>query len=412
MAPTMSVSLSALYSRILRSASKASTLSTIEDETQVSPSPSERNQLTRPKDIITNCLNDLKTIHTRIIDLSIFSPNETLDDISSKDLVYLSVPYTFSEVQSRLKTTDRTQRLNNVLQVETYAQNFIGLLEKYNVVPEEEQKLYGKNATKVSDFAKKRQLKIDQFKKEKDIKARLEKLRAQGLNKQSLHESSTDYDLLASLLPSPGTLSSQDETVLDFDTDDILRETTLLLLRLFYARASSQLQSLEQELELLRNAPPSPTNDPNEMIDDPRDKKRIGEDNAWKLDIPVPGGPDGKGPLMDASGKPLRPFTILPSDAGERARLQATVFGPGHNLPTMSVDEYLEIERQRGKFISGGGPASENVPTGSEQLALDSEMDGTIGGEDQAEHKRQKDESWARYTEENPRGAGNTMNRG
>ena len=28
------------------------------------------------------------------------------------------------------------------------------------------------------------------------------------------------------------------------------------------------------------------------------------------------------------------------------------------------------------------------------------------------EEKRKKDESWARYTDENPRGAGNTMNRG
>lgn len=53
--------------------------------------------------------------------------------------------------------------------------------------------------------------------------------------------------------------------------------------------------------------------------------------------------------------KPLRPFTILPSNAAERARLQAQVFGPGYNLPTMSIDEYLEIEKQRGNIITGGG---------------------------------------------------------
>ena len=29
-----------------------------------------------------------------------------------------------------------------------------------------------------------------------------------------------------------------------------------------------------------------------------------------------------------------------------------------------------------------------------------------------AEEKRQKDEKWARYKDDNPRGAGNTMNRG
>jgi len=39
-------------------------------------------------------------------------------------------------------------------------------------------------------------------------------------------------------------------------------------------------------------------------------------------------------------------------------------------------------------------------------------MDGTAEGELKAEEKRKKDESWAMYTDENPRGAGNTMNRG
>lgn len=51
-------------------------------------------------------------------------------------------------------------------------------------------------------------------------------------------------------------------------------------------------------------------------------------------------------------------------------------------------------------------------PTSKEKLALEAEMDGTIEGEEKAEIKRRQDEKWARYTDENPRGAGNTMNRG
>jgi len=39
-------------------------------------------------------------------------------------------------------------------------------------------------------------------------------------------------------------------------------------------------------------------------------------------------------------------------------------------------------------------------------------MDGTAEGARKADEKRQKDENWAIYTDENPRGAGNTMNRG
>ena len=57
-------------------------------------------------------------------------------------------------------------------------------------------------------------------------------------------------------------------------------------------------------------------------------------------------------------------------------------------------------------------PASENKLTTSEQLQLDSEMDGTTFGEEKEEQKRVKDEKWAQYTDTPPKGAGNTMNRG
>jgi len=72
----------------------------------------------------------------------------------------------------------------------------------------------------------------------------------------------------------------------------------------------------------------------------------------------------------------------------------------------------LEIEQQRGNIITGGGPQSEKELTTSERLTLDAESDGTMFGEEKQEEKRQKDESWARYTDAHPKGAGNMMNRG
>lgn len=131
--------------------------------------------------------------------------------------------------------------------------------------------------------------------------------------------------------------------------------------------------------------------------------------------------------------QPLRPFTILPgSSSSTRSRMQAEVFRPDHRLPTMTMDEYLEEESRRGNIITGGGsvqhpqtkiqlkkceciccrPQSQSAPTRSEQLALDSEMDGTIESELKAEEKRQEEEHWARYIDLHPKGEGNTMNRG
>lgn len=63
-------------------------------------------------------------------------------------------------------------------------------------------------------------------------------------------------------------------------------------------------------------------------------------------------------------------------------------------------------------FTDLRSPASEVAPTSSEQLALDAEEDGTLLGEANTEKKRQKDENWAVFTDENPKGTGNTMKRG
>lgn len=55
---------------------------------------------------------------------------------------------------------------------------------------------------------------------------------------------------------------------------------------------------------------------------------------------------------------------------------------------------------------------SENKPTNKEVLQEASEMDGTVAGEKKSEQKRREEEEWALFTEVNPKGWGNTMNRG
>ncbi|KAF9483789.1 serine/threonine protein phosphatase PP2A-associated protein [Pholiota conissans] len=398
------ISLPELYNRILLNTAKVVNLPAIEDESQLNHTVQE---------LVTECLKDLRKLHSQLIELSMFSPNDHLDDISTQDLIYLSVPYIFSEVQGRVNTPNRVDRLNSLVLSETYLKSFLSLLEQYEIVPAEERTLYDRKVAQVADPAKRRDLKINQYRKEKELVAKIQAsstLLAIGRRRSRAHAidvTPTDYELISSLLPNP---KLKEEEELDSEMEEVLRETSLLLLRLLFVHASTQLQSMVLELELLRNAPPSPTIPP--VNEDERYKRKKAEDDAWKLDIPVGGGPDSKGPLMDLSGKPLRPFTILPSGGAERASLQSQVFGPGHRLPTMSIDEYLEIERQRGNILTGGGAASQEAPTSFEQLAIASEMDGTAEGEIKTELKRQKEENWALYTEANPRGAGNTMNRG
>jgi immunoglobulin-binding protein 1 len=56
------------------------------------------------------------------------------------------------------------------------------------------------------------------------------------------------------------------------------------------------------------------------------------------------------GPLLSKTGTPLRPFIIT----SKRQELKDQVFRPGWALPTMTIDEYLQQEEERGNHIKGG----------------------------------------------------------
>ncbi len=76
---------------------------------------------------------------------------------------------------------------------------------------------------------------------------------------------------------------------------------------------------------------------------------------------------------------------------------------PFHSYPAATIESpNMQWNRQ----------ASYDAPTTSELLELAAENDGTREAEEKEDEKRQKEENWAVYTEANPRGAGNTMNRG
>ncbi|KAG8708727.1 hypothetical protein FRC09_001073 [Ceratobasidium sp. 395] len=330
------LSLSARYDRALSAASVLSAHSALTPEY---------------KQISNEALTDLRLVAAAISDLQLFSKNETLEDVSTRQLVYLSVPFAIAELLQSLPSTEPSLR--------------------------------------------------------KDTLAQAEALRSRSLS-TDIDEPANNYEALRALLTSSsnshaGSVNTGEDDDMD---DETLRELSILLLRLLFTQANASLLQLSQELQLLQNMPLALPPTQNAESSQPKD-------DTWRLDPTPRGGPNGKGPLMDAKGRPQRPFTIMPAGhTAERTRLQQEVFQPDHRLPTMTIDEYLAEEERRGNVIRGGGKASEEAPTSSEQLAIDAEQDGTRSGEEKSEEKRLKDETWAVYTDDNPKGLGNTMNRG
>ncbi|KAK3903923.1 TAP42-like protein [Staphylotrichum tortipilum] len=318
--------------------------------------------------------------------LSIFSPNESLEDLSTTDLPFLLINFHLAELTQKLPSSSPPDRKRLLAAARDAYERYLHLLDSYRLLSPSYTKLLERYTDSPATFsavstsgdpAARRDAKIANFKAEKDLRAKLEFLRRQ---------------------PAYGTEDGGGD-------EDAVRAVHLAHLYYSTHMAFQALDSLNRECEILALAPSSPPQQPRgtqQEDNDTRRRQRYGglRDNADysdRLDQPLQGlrGLPG-GPLLSKEGKPLQPFTLLSS----RQELARGVFRPGHNLPTMSIDEYLEEERRRGGIIEGGGEASWHRPEPDEDDL------------EKADAETMKAREWDEFVEENPKGSGNTLNRG
>ncbi|KKY23753.1 putative tor signaling pathway regulator [Diplodia seriata] len=111
--------------------------------------------------------------------VSLFSPNETLEDVSSGDIQYMVINYHLAELLQRAVGTDRKSTLLSAR--ESY-EKFMKLLDSYDVLSKPDAKLYEKyqespnsfSTASTTDAAARRDTKISRFRAEKELKAKLE----------------------------------------------------------------------------------------------------------------------------------------------------------------------------------------------------------------------------------------------
>lgn len=153
---------------------------------------------------------------------------------------------------------------------------------------------------------------------------------------------------------------------------------------------------MNREMEILKLAPENPEEERRKL--DEREQERLQEsDNSWRLENRVGGLGDRSGPILSKAGKPLQPFTLV--GANSRKDMTKNVFRPGHSLPTMSIDEYLEEEKRRGGGILEGGTEQ------PKKMVDEDDMDNV-------DREMYKARDWDEFKDSNPKGSGNTMNMG
>jgi immunoglobulin-binding protein 1 len=70
------------------------------------------------QELVRSAQRDLTSVANRANALSLFSENETLEDISTGDLVYLFVPYVDAELHDRTYRPDPLERLMGLRQIQ------------------------------------------------------------------------------------------------------------------------------------------------------------------------------------------------------------------------------------------------------------------------------------------------------
>lgn len=333
--------------------------------------------------------------------LSVISPNDRLDEISTPALRMFLIPSLQADVQTRARidpAEDRvTQRRKQVDASIGAARTFFAMVRRHSALPESVVTLLRPYMTKDAQQpmapADKRMFKIQVLKLEKAAQARLVAFRD-----AYRHRPTPPTDVFYDPLVESGADDDDDTEMVPVVSATLevppvahLRSYLMLLIVLHALRTANALESLLQEKELLQ-APPMP-----EAADAPTD-------TTWRLD-PSWTSPASDAPLLSESGRPLRPFTIIP----KREQLKSEVFRPSHRLPTMSIDEYLEEETRRGRILPS---TDKDAPTPRAQRQVESEQDGTRTADEAEEAARQEAIYWDAYTESHRRGEGNTMNRG
>lgn len=322
------------------------------------------------------------TLYTRCRDriaaASLFSPNEPVDDVATSALPYLLLDLRLADVVQRTPYVDPPQRALVVRRARAAHESFLALADSYGLVAGRHAKLleryrddpaaFAVVATSGGDMAARRDAKMAAYRAEKELKTKLELLRT-----DPRYAEDGDGD------------------------EDIARQAHLAAVEFGVYAALQGLELLNREMEMLAMAPERPVHDPAAPgADDASARRRdLEDDTTWRLDTPLRRSGVGRGgPLLSAQGRPLQPFTLV----GGRADLRDGVFRSGHNLPTMSIDEYLEEERRRGNILSGG--------TDPAKPELDED---DVEAVDRATYKARE---WDDFTDDNRRGAGNTMNMG
>lgn len=336
---------------------------------------------------VRDMIKEFSLIQTIADRLSLFSANESIDEINVNYIQFINLDYylgcLFSEYLLNPKTGEIPEPSNaiefkeiNISIARAKFLSYIAQLDNYSKILSKSQSsrlnsfkdTYNPTYDELLTYtnpAQKRADKIENYKLEKELKGKLQ--------------------ILDDFYSQNEEREEHEDSILEKFDEEIVKAIYIDQLRLHSIKAFNNLELLTMELQVLSNRPKQPIT----ALKPPQQKEKPTIENDYGYTARLESLPflnkTNVSDLISKQGKILRPFTIT----SNKNDLRLKVFGTGQVLPSMSVEEYLDYELANGKMMK-----EEVKDTGN-----DSDTDNS----DEEIEKRE----WDDWKDDNPKGSGN-----
>ncbi|KAJ2613609.1 Type 2A phosphatase-associated protein 42 [Coemansia sp. RSA 1365] len=322
------------------------------------------------QNMASTLVRQLRLCLDQIHSLSLFSSNESVDDYSTSELKLILTNAYLGEALQKVNTLEgRVGVLEAALD---HYQRFISTCQDLGIG--------GRSADKLS--SEKQQLSLATTSTTDDTNNRTVQKNS-GQNRMQRIERFKQLRAMQQEISELETrLAGDSDNGEVEDMEEVEREYAVKLLKLKIHQVTDDMEMLKKEIEMAKQMEKMRrTDSDSRRPDGDSDFKK--DSNEWRL--------DNSRPVFNNKGQPTRPFVLT----NERQRIKDGVFRPGWALPTMTVDEYLQQEQERGNIISGGGkdPEPKAEIDDNDHNALDAEV--------------MKQREWDDFRDDNPKGWGN-----
>jgi hypothetical protein len=341
-----------------------------------------------------NAIVHLEQLQKDVTALALFSSNESIEDISTKSLPLIALEFHLAMAHLQAPTTTAVtksvERKSHVTQSITLFSSFLQRLEQLELLSKEHTKEYHElmmNLNVVDDenavttvlrtAGQQREQKIVRFRAKQQAQKEVERLKSLQQRRRRLE-------------------TDQEEEMDGYDEEALQRQVALTTLSLNETEALDEWYQALKELPLIQMAC---------QMEEQRNQEDRYSGIVTDRQAQASHG---------LSGKPLQLTHITQNVATgqlqiRKEEVRSQVFRPGWNQPTMTLQEFGEMElkqameREAQQKISN--EENKLKPRRYDQLV----KDGLEDNVDLVDASAELDRQWDNFKDENPRGSGNKM---